>query len=527
MCTFAICAMLSKAYSRMAIIALASFTLASQFACALQTRCHTRAFALPNLPPLLQRPPTRIHAQSPPISLRYIDGTIGTAAPLSSHALPFPPDTSLLTPLLLLLPLLAVAAGLLLSQAVNRLAQAFPEEGQEVGHDGVRQPAGPGDKSFVFDCDGDADMAGDRDSSNLNPSINPNPNPNPNLCTTPPYLLSAILSGLDVLPPEHILKRLAQEGAGVGEGAGAVGGRGVEAALEAGLGLGSSQRGRKVQYSKYRHVSLAAAWRPLSPSPSLNPSFNPCPKPSPIPNPNFNPNLNPNSIKDPNHDANPNPTHPLFSAITRASLRRLMQSDTTNPNPTPNPTGTLHIYKFTLPAASAAAINDSILAQLRLMTGTGATTGLAAGMSVSNAGGYHSITNCFEDDYYCGYNTPNPNPNPGLRPYTKATPDPNIDPNPTPTPNPNAFFGLLCQQAVAIAEADDCLFDPNPNPNPTPYPYPYPNPNPNPNKRLLQPYPQAEAWINRNTHGNWNSLHTHRGAAWSGIYYVQVRVRGG
>mmetsp|Transcript_14779 Transcript_14779/g.22262 ORF Transcript_14779/g.22262 Transcript_14779/m.22262 type:complete len:451 (-) Transcript_14779:7-1359(-) len=30
----------------------------------------------------------------------------------------------------------------------------------------------------------------------------------------------------------------------------------------------------------------------------------------------------------------------------------------------------------------------------------------------------------------------------------------------------------------------------------------------------------AEAWLNVSTHGSWNRLHTHEGAAWSGVYYV-------
>lgn len=39
-------------------------------------------------------------------------------------------------------------------------------------------------------------------------------------------------------------------------------------------------------------------------------------------------------------------------------------------------------------------------------------------------------------------------------------------------------------------------------------------------RRKLQGHSEAEAWLNRNRHGHWNRLHTHEGAAWSGVYYA-------
>ena len=39
--------------------------------------------------------------------------------------------------------------------------------------------------------------------------------------------------------------------------------------------------------------------------------------------------------------------------------------------------------------------------------------------------------------------------------------------------------------------------------------------------RRLQSSVDSEAWININRHGNWNRLHTHEGSAWSGVYYLQ------
>ena len=33
---------------------------------------------------------------------------------------------------------------------------------------------------------------------------------------------------------------------------------------------------------------------------------------------------------------------------------------------------------------------------------------------------------------------------------------------------------------------------------------------------------ETEAWLNVSRHGAWNRLHTHEGAAWSGVYYVKV-----
>lgn len=40
--------------------------------------------------------------------------------------------------------------------------------------------------------------------------------------------------------------------------------------------------------------------------------------------------------------------------------------------------------------------------------------------------------------------------------------------------------------------------------------------------RKLQSVMDCEAWINVNQHGNWNRLHTHEGACWSGVYYIQA-----
>ena len=39
--------------------------------------------------------------------------------------------------------------------------------------------------------------------------------------------------------------------------------------------------------------------------------------------------------------------------------------------------------------------------------------------------------------------------------------------------------------------------------------------------RNFQSTKEAEGWINISKHGHWNRLHTHEGAAWSGIYYLQ------
>lgn len=38
--------------------------------------------------------------------------------------------------------------------------------------------------------------------------------------------------------------------------------------------------------------------------------------------------------------------------------------------------------------------------------------------------------------------------------------------------------------------------------------------------RELQSPEEAEAWLNVSSHGNWNRLHTHESATWSGVYYV-------
>ena len=150
--------------------------------------------------------------------------------------------------------------------------------------------------------------------------------------------------------------------------------------------------------------------------------------------------------------------------------------------------GTFRVYKMKLKDECFARLNselveDSLRQQLIDKNN---------GMKVSNAGGYHSIT-----DYF------NTTCNEEGEILTQSS------------SNIRSQLAAIAFLAVSMAEADDFassrranaadknLIDPQ-------------------NRlRRLQSAAESEAWININRHGHWNRLHTHEGAAWSGIYYLQ------
>ena len=227
------------------------------------------------------------------------------------------------------------------------------------------------DKSFVFD----GAVAADANSK-----------------STPEYLLSALLAGLNILPPEEKLRR-------------------------------GSQRGRRVQYESYSRQALN--WAAFQ------------------------------------HDRQEE-----FSSSSSASVNRLIESQSLSSNEDVLQQGTLRVYKFQLTDVDATEVNREILAQLGSFKASN-----DEGMKVSNAGGYHSLTNCFQD-------------------------------------GANARLAGLCDAAAAHVEGAESLFGGHGDGNN--------------NKRELQSSQESEAWVNCNSHGHWNSLHTHTGAAWSGIYYCKV-----
>ena len=203
--------------------------------------------------------------------------------------------------------------------------------------------------------------------------------------SVPTYLFSALLSGLNVLPPEVSLKK-------------------------------GSQSGRRVQYLSYREIPLN--WEALVDS------------------------------------------HVQFASMTRSTIHRLVESVSLRTNEDILQQGTLRLYRFELNGEDALKVNEEMLAQANSRIQRGDD-----GIKVSNAGGYHSITDCFES-------------------------------------GANARFARLCEAAVDIAEADDSTFGGK--------------------RRLLQKSENSEAWLNVNSHGCWNSLHTHTGSSWSGVYWAKV-----
>lgn len=152
---------------------------------------------------------------------------------------------------------------------------------------------------------------------------------------------------------------------------------------------------------------------------------------------------------------------PDFIYSQSAPIDRFMESFSLSSNTDIFEQGTLRVYKFRLKEGDVKDINKDILHRVKGMMESG-----EEGIDVSNSGGFHSETNLFSG-------------------------------------GENAQLASLCKLAVTQAEDHDRLHGKG-------------------RKRVLQQIDEAEAWLNVNTHGCWNSLHTHFGSAWSGIYYVQV-----
>jgi Putative 2OG-Fe(II) oxygenase len=141
------------------------------------------------------------------------------------------------------------------------------------------------------------------------------------------------------------------------------------------------------------------------------------------------------------------------------SSSRLVESVSLRSNADVLEQGTLRVFKFQLTDADAAVVDEGIAAH---------TGGRGQGISVSNSGGYHSEVDVFADGSH-------------------------------------ALLARLCESAVKHAEERDCSFGAGVS-----------------RRRRMQDSAQCEAWVNVNTHGAWNSLHTHSGSTWSGIYYSKV-----
>jgi hypothetical protein len=201
------------------------------------------------------------------------------------------------------------------------------------------------------------------------------------------HIVSAILSGLNILPSEKILKS-------------------------------GSQRGRRVQYSAYNRI--VPTWKTV----------------------------------DAGHLSD-------FKSISTMCIQRVSESDDDNLGDALIE-GSLRVYSFQLLPSDIEVINSKIASLL-----TDYKTNSDEGIAVSNAGGFHSTTDCFMDGSL-------------------------------------NLLGELCTKAVNVAENHD---------------FKSTSAILNNKMRTFQEYSQSEAWVNCNRHGHWNSLHTHSGSTWSGVYY--------
>ena len=126
--------------------------------------------------------------------------------------------------------------------------------------------------------------------------------------------------------------------------------------------------------------------------------------------------------------------------------------------------GTFRIYKFKVNETISTLLNE------RLIEYGNVIRQIDEGMQVSNSGGYHSMTDGFDSS------------------------------------KNNEMIGDIVTRAVNFCEMDDHKFS---------------NMDVNQEIRRFKSIENQEAWININNHGDFNSLHTHSGSTWSGIYYIQ------
>eukprot|EP01036_Dinobryon_divergens_P032123 gene32123-41650_t len=158
--------------------------------------------------------------------------------------------------------------------------------------------------------------------------------------------------------------------------------------------------------------------------------------------------------------------------------------------------GAFRVYKMKLSKEyfdeiNCALVEDSLQQQLRDNN---------QGMQVSNAGGYHSVTDYFNvPDQIDRVDTSN-------QVRSKMAAIATLAVNIAET-NDFSFSNEehVMQQKISVWEKRDNSISRRDITN----------------IRRLQRSAESEAWININRHGNWNRLHTHEGSAWSGVYYLQ------
>ena len=214
---------------------------------------------------------------------------------------------------------------------------------------------------------------------------------------TPEYLISNLLSGAHILPPEVILRA-------------------------------SPREGRKLQHRFYRKVDLE--WDTLRSDAA---------------------NLN------------------KFANVFTADMVRLVENPSANIMKEEILYGSFRIYKFQLLEEDVNKIN----AELAMQSEREVSDVPDRGLLISNMGGYHSNVDKFFN-------------------------------------HTNRLLGELSAAAVSLVEAHDQAYLKGKSIDKKNY------------IRAFAAYADSEGWVNRNQHGHWNSLHTHIGSAWSGVYYVHL-----
>ena len=140
------------------------------------------------------------------------------------------------------------------------------------------------------------------------------------------------------------------------------------------------------------------------------------------------------------------------------------------------------------------------------------------GIAVSNAGGYHSTKDYFRKTDRDRDQEQSITGSPSLTP----------DPGSSPSISHVAALAAYADEAARLAEYIDhaqSLPQTNDIPTTTSTASPPSNNNNNNNHHRLRAMASCtesdEGWVNINENGHWNRLHTHVGALWSGVYYIQ------
>ena len=151
---------------------------------------------------------------------------------------------------------------------------------------------------------------------------------------------------------------------------------------------------------------------------------------------------------------------PLFESVSVCALARIVDSDLLKKSML----GTFRIYKIKLKSTLIQTLKSEVLDFCSSEMDSN-----MMGLQVSNIGGYHSTTEGFAN-------------------------------------GKNQLLGEVALSAIQSIELDDYSSN-------------------NSSFNILRSFgniSSQEAWVNINSHGCYNTLHTHAGSTWSGVYYIQI-----